>query len=72
MRKQVQRLGVTYPVVLDNDLAMWDALENDAWPATYLIDREGSIRHVHRGETHEGSPEARAFESVLSALLKER
>jgi len=63
---------VTYPVVLDNDLAMWDALQNVAWPATYLIDRKGSIRVIYRGETHEGSPEARAFESELSALLKER
>lgn len=63
---------MTYPVVLDNDLAMWDALRNEAWPTTYLIDRQGSIRHVHRGEMHEGSPEALAFESVLTALLTER
>ena len=71
VRREVRRLGVAYPVVLDNDLTMWDALDNHSWPATYLIDREGSIRHVHSGETHEGSGEAIEFERILSALLKE-
>ena len=70
MRREVRRLGVTYPVVIDNNLTMWDALDNHAWPTTYLIDREGIIRHAHIGETHEGSREAIAFERILSALLK--
>ena len=70
MRREVRRLGVTYPVVIDNGLKMWDALDNHAWPTTYLIDREGIIRHARIGETHEGSREAIAFERILSGLLK--
>jgi hypothetical protein len=71
VRREVGRLGVGYPVVLDNDLAMWDALGNEVWPTTYLIDRQGNIRHVHRGEVREGTREALAFEDVLKALLGE-
>jgi hypothetical protein len=71
VRREVHRLGVGYPVVIDNDLTMWDALANGYWPTFYLIDRRGIIRHVHVGETHEGTREALAFERVLAGLLKE-
>jgi hypothetical protein len=62
---------VTYPVVMDNDARMWDALGNLYWPTLYLIDRGGRIRHVQIGETHEGSSEARETEAILRALLVE-
>lgn len=42
--------GVTYPVALDNRLATWRAYENRYWPAQYLIDAEGQVRHVRFGE----------------------
>ncbi len=71
VREQARKLGVTYPVVIDNDLRMWDALGNLYWPTTYLIDRKRIIRHVHIGETHEGSRQALELERVLAGLLKE-
>lgn len=71
MRREVGALGVTYPVVLDNDLKMWDALGNRYWPTVYLVDRKGRVRDVHVGETHVGSEEARDVEGQLSRLLKE-
>ena len=46
----VRRLGLTYPVALDNDYGTWNAYDNDSWPATYLIDATGPIRHVSIGE----------------------
>jgi cytochrome c biogenesis protein CcdA/thiol-disulfide isomerase/thioredoxin len=46
----VQRLGITYPVVQDNDYGTWNAYANAYWPAEYLIDRQGHIRHVSFGE----------------------
>ena len=71
MRREVRALGMTYPVVLDNELKMWDALGNSYWPAVYLVDRKGRIRHVHVGETHAGSAEALEVERLLIGLLKE-
>jgi len=41
-------------------------------PTLYLLDRGGTIRKVHVGETHEGSPEAAAFERVLIEILGEQ
>jgi thiol-disulfide isomerase/thioredoxin len=46
----VKRLGIRYPVVQDNDFAIWSAFSNQYWPAEYLIDRSGHVRHAHFGE----------------------
>jgi cytochrome c biogenesis protein CcdA/thiol-disulfide isomerase/thioredoxin len=53
----VKRLGIRYPVVQDNDYGTWDAYANQYWPAEYLIDRRGRIRHVHFGESSYGETE---------------
>jgi cytochrome c biogenesis protein CcdA/thiol-disulfide isomerase/thioredoxin len=44
------QLGVRYPVAQDNDYTTWNAYENNYWPAEYLIDATGTIRHVDFGE----------------------
>jgi cytochrome c biogenesis protein CcdA/thiol-disulfide isomerase/thioredoxin len=46
----VKRLGVHYPVALDNDYGTWEAYGNNYWPAHYLIDQAGRVREVHIGE----------------------
>ena len=35
--------GLTYPIAIDNEFAIWRALDNDAWPAKYLFDRQGQL-----------------------------
>ena len=50
VRAAVKRLGIKYPVVQDNDFGTWNAYHNQYWPAEYLIDRNGNIRHVGFGE----------------------
>ena len=50
VRSAVRRLGIRYPVALDNDFATWRAYSNQYWPAKYLIDREGRVRFHHFGE----------------------
>jgi cytochrome c biogenesis protein CcdA/thiol-disulfide isomerase/thioredoxin len=45
-----RRLGLTFPIALDNGDATWSAYDNDSWPAAYLIDATGEIRHVAVGE----------------------
>ena len=66
VRREVKGLGISWPVVLDNELVMWDALDNRYWPTLYLVDRAGVLRGRHVGETHEGSSEALAFERLLA------
>lgn len=50
VRAAVKRLGVRYPVMQDNRFKTWDNYANQYWPAEYLIDRNGRIRHTHFGE----------------------
>ena len=50
VRAAVRRLGVRYPVALDNEYATWDAYGNKYWPADYLVDQRGHVRDVHFGE----------------------
>ncbi len=50
VRKAAASLGVHYPVVADNDFAIWRAFGNEAWPALYFIGADGRIRHQALGE----------------------
>ena len=43
-------MGVAWPVVQDNDFAVWSSFANRFWPAKYLIDKDGVIRYRHFGE----------------------
>jgi cytochrome c biogenesis protein CcdA/thiol-disulfide isomerase/thioredoxin len=46
----VQRLKIAYPVALDDSYTTWNNYGNDSWPADYLIDSTGTVRHVSIGE----------------------
>ena len=46
----IERLGIDYPVVLDNGYKTWNAYRNQYWPALYLVDREGNVVYRHYGE----------------------
>src|SRR5580704_2681939 len=50
VKRAVSDFKITYPVALDNDYAIWKAFNNSFWPADYLIDATGKIRHHHFGE----------------------
>jgi cytochrome c biogenesis protein CcdA/thiol-disulfide isomerase/thioredoxin len=45
-----KRLGITYPIGIDNNYTTWNNFGNNAWPAEYLIDGNGQIRHIQIGE----------------------
>ena len=53
--------GLTYPIAIDNEFAIWRALGNDAWPAKYLFDGEGKLvkRWVGEGRYDEIESEIR-------------
>ena len=67
VREAAKKLGVRYPVAIDNDYATWNAYENQYWPAEYLIDRQGRLRHMHFGEGEYGQTER-----LIRRLLGER
>ena len=67
VKRAVQKHGITYPVVMDNDMETWDAFENRYWPRKYIADHEGNIRYDHIGEgDYENT------ERVIQRLLEER
>jgi len=43
-------LGISYPIAMDNDYATWTNYRNQYWPAHYLIDSAGAVRHIKFGE----------------------
>ena len=66
VREQVQKLGITYPVAIDNNYAIWRNFDNQYWPAHYLIDAKGQVRYSHFGE---GGYQAQ--EQMIRQLLEE-
>jgi cytochrome c biogenesis protein CcdA/thiol-disulfide isomerase/thioredoxin len=50
VRTEAASLGVHYPVAVDDNYDTWNAYGNEYWPADYLIDATGEVRHVHFGE----------------------
>jgi thiol-disulfide isomerase/thioredoxin len=66
VRRASGNLRVDYPVAMDNDFAIWRGFSNQYWPALYLIDGKGRVRHRHFGEgDYEQS------ERVIQELLAE-
>ncbi|MFJ2458473.1 cytochrome c biogenesis protein DipZ [Pseudomonas neuropathica] len=66
VKDQVKKLGITYPVAIDNNYAIWRNFDNQYWPAHYLIDAKGQVRYSHFGE---GRYEAQ--EQMIQQLLEE-
>ena len=66
VRRAVGDLDVGFPVVIDNDFAIWRAFGNHYWPAVYLVDRDGRIGFHHFGEGAYEETE-RAIQEVLGA-----
>ncbi|HXF51101.1 MAG TPA: redoxin domain-containing protein [Dehalococcoidia bacterium] len=64
VRRAIERFGIAYPVVVDNDFALWKAYANRYWPAKYLVDKEGYLRFYHHGEGAYDEVE-RAIQSLL-------
>ena len=50
VRRAVQQMKIVYPIVIDNDYAIWRAFRNQYWPALYLVDAKGRIRDHQFGE----------------------
>lgn len=67
VRNAVDKFGIKYPVILDNEMDNWKAFENNYWPRKYLVDHNGIIRYDVIGEG-----EYETTEKIIQLLLKER
>ena len=67
VKMAVDKHGISYPVVLDNEMETWKAFENRYWPRKYIADHEGYIRYDHIGEG-----EYQETEKIIQRLLSER
>jgi hypothetical protein len=65
--RALRELAIEYPVVMDNDQAIWSAFANRVWPHRYLVDGTGRIVHDHAGEGGEAATEA-AIRAALTTL----
>jgi thiol-disulfide isomerase/thioredoxin len=66
VRRAANDTMVDYPIVIDSNFAIWRAFDNNYWPALYLIDAHGQLRHHHFGEG-----EYEASERMIQQLLTE-
>jgi len=64
VRQAIASDGIKYPVVQDNEYGTWNAYQNEYWPAEYLIDAKGQVRHVQFGEG-----DYKQSEAAVRALL---
>ena len=67
VREAMQRFGIEFPIVLDNDYGTWNAYANRWWPRKYLIDIHGNIVYDHIGEGAYDETERK-----IQELLEER
>ncbi len=66
VQEAARRFGLSFPIAVDSDYRVWNAFHNEAWPAKYLIDKDGNVAFVHLGEGDYAE-----FEAHIRELLKE-
>ena len=63
----LRELGITWPVAVDNDSALWTAYGVDAWPTELLFDRRGRLRKTVIGDSQDD-----VVDATVSKLLAEK
>jgi cytochrome c biogenesis protein CcdA/thiol-disulfide isomerase/thioredoxin len=67
VQQAINSEGLRYPVVQDNRYGTWNAYQNQYWPAEYLIDATGQVRHTQFGEGDYKQDEAAVRELLYQA-----
>ncbi|MCF8589763.1 cytochrome c biogenesis protein DipZ [Gordonia liuliyuniae] len=67
VKKAAERLRITYPVALDPAFSTWTTYRNSYWPAHYLIDASGTVRHIEFGEGGYATSERLIRELLMQA-----
>ena len=64
--------GLKFPIVMDNDSAIWKAWRTRYWPTIFLVDKKGVIRYHWEGELHLDKADAKQFAGHIDELLTEK
>jgi thiol-disulfide isomerase/thioredoxin len=67
VRAAVKERGITYPIAIDNDRAIWSGFGNHYWPALYFVDATGRVRDHHFGEGNYEESESRIRQLLVAA-----
>jgi thiol-disulfide isomerase/thioredoxin len=65
--RELARQGIVWPVAVDNNFAIWHALDNAYWPTQYIFDRHGALRRTVVGEGQDD-----VVNATVNALVTER
>ena len=72
LQRKVKDNGFEFPVVVDNDRAIWNAWGNSMWPSTYVIDKKGYVRAWWLGELNwEGQKGEELLRKKIKELVEE-
>ena len=70
--RRVKQLGITYPILVDQEHVNWNRWQVDAWPTVYLVDKQGRIRYRWVGELNYRNAGGEAkLGQLVERLLKE-
>jgi thiol-disulfide isomerase/thioredoxin len=67
VRQAAKERGITYPIAIDNNRAIWNGFGNHYWPALYFIDAAGRVRDHHFGEGNYDESETRIRQLLATA-----
>jgi len=70
--RRVKQLGITYPILVDQEHVNWNRWQVEAWPTVYLVDKQGRIRYRWVGELNYRNAGGEAkLGQLVERLLKE-
>ena len=73
VREQADKNGLTFPIAVNDDGATWRAWDNHFWPAIYLVDKNGRVRHRWEGELRSSGRDGDAvLRGWIDELLAEK
>ena len=72
IKAKIKEFKITNPVMVDNDMTFWRAMNNRYWPSYFIIDKNGQVRANFIGETHKDSAQAKKIETLIAQLLAEK
>jgi thiol-disulfide isomerase/thioredoxin len=71
--RNVKKVGITYPVLIDGKGENWKRWHQSYWPTVYLIDRQGNVRYQWEGELgYDGADGEAQFTRHINELLREK
>jgi hypothetical protein len=65
--ENLARQGITWPVAIDNDFAIWRSYGTGYWPTQLIFDRQGRLRKTVIGDSQDALVNA-----TVRALIAER